>query len=139
RLGVEPPAAPITYFFYPTPEELQTEIAQRDGIHVSGLTEFNSHSGETIIRTGYPGHAHEVVHALLYTVNPDPSFFVSEACATIFGACWGTEEDIMNGAALITDSDVRVVNAAGEEVDVEACLVYDDKGLWVGPLRLQRS
>jgi radical SAM protein with 4Fe4S-binding SPASM domain len=138
-LGIEPPSSRIRYYFYPTPEELQEEIEARDGIHVSGLTEYSAGGGETIIRTGYPGHAHEVVHALLFNVNPEPAFFVSEACATILGACWGTRQDLFDAPALLLEGEVRVTGADGEDFDLERCLLYDDKGLFIGPLRREQS
>ncbi|HYC89703.1 MAG TPA: hypothetical protein VEO54_10870 [Thermoanaerobaculia bacterium] len=138
-LGIEPPSARIRYFFYPSPADLHREISERDGIHVSGLTEYNAGGAETIIRTGYPGHAHEVVHALLFGINPEPAFFVSEACATIFGACWGTRQDLLDDPALLLEGDVRVTTADGEDVDVGHSLIYDGKGLFIGPLRREQS
>lgn len=139
-LGIAPPSSRIHYYFYPTPQELHSEISRRDGLHVGGLTEYSSDSGRTVIRTSYPGHAHEVLHAVLFTVNPEPRFFVSEACATIFGSCWGTDEDIIGApAAFSLEGDIRVTTADGTDVDFERCLLYDDKGLFIGPLRRERS
>lgn len=141
-LGVPRPAGRLRYLFYPSMSELQCETSLRDGVHVSGLTEHDGNGDleKVTIRTAFPGHAHEVLHALLLAVNPEPRFFVSEACATVLGACWGTEEDIWQAsAALSLEGDISVTTADGKAVDVEHCLLYDDKGLMIGPLRQQQS
>src|SRR5262249_6572760 len=108
-MGVARPDGRIRYFFYPSMQELQAEISLPDGVHVSGLTEYGGQAGREIatIRTAFPGHAHEVLHALLQPLNPEPRFFVSEACATILGACWGTEDDL-ESTALSLRGEVRV-------------------------------
>ncbi|MGZ5447855.1 MAG: hypothetical protein ACXWLN_06995 [Thermoanaerobaculia bacterium] len=140
--GIPPPASPLRYLFYPSIEELQDELAMRDGVHVSGLTEYAAAGdpASTLIRTAFPGHVHEVLHALLLAVNPEPAFFTSEACATVLGTCWGTEEDLFDApAALKLEGEVRVTTTDGQIVDVERSLLHDDKGLLIGPLRRERS
>jgi radical SAM protein with 4Fe4S-binding SPASM domain len=139
-LEIPRPPGRVTYFYYPSRSDLQNEVLLRDGFHVSGLTEYDMDGDlkKVTIRTAFPGHAHEVLHALLLGVRPDPRFFVSEACATILGTCWGTQEDVRNPVFAL-QGDIRVSTADDKDLDTENCLVYDDKGLLIGALRHQQS
>lgn len=136
--GLPLPNKRIRYLYYPGMPELQQDVRLRYGGHVSGLTELEGGPNSVVIRTAYPGHVHEVLHALLLAVNPDPVFFVSEACATLLGTCWGTDKDLAEEATL-SQQEVRVVGKDGEDVAIDHCLIFDDKGLLYGPLRRNKS
>lgn len=117
----------IGYDFYPTLEELQRDLAHR-GDGLSGLTELRAGDNIGTVKSSYPCHIHEVVHALLFQWNKTPRFFVSEASATVFGRVRvaGTAR------AIETDMQVRIEGADGE-LSIEDVVVFDNDGAIVGP------
>lgn len=133
QLGLDEPTSRLAYFFYPTQEELAREIRGRCESHVSGITVLG-HGDDVEIHSSYPCHVHEVLHALFMPLNHSPAFFVSEACATIFGRCWGTEEDLAMSSLLLAP-DMRVLDRHGNEIADLPSFIYDTDGLLLGALR----
>lgn len=138
QLGIPKPHARLRYLYYPNLSELESEVSLDRGTHMCGLTESDGNG--ILIRTAHPGHAHEVLHALLLAVNPEPRFFVSEACATLLGNCWGSEEDTAEAPSFSLEGSIRAVDHDGIALPIERCLLLrDENGLLLGPLRQHRS
>ena len=125
--GLPLPAAKIGYDFYPTLEELQRDLVHR-GEGLSGLTELRA--GETIgtVKSSYPCHIHEVVHALLFQLNRTPRFFVSEASATVFGRVR------VSGRANVIGDEMQIrIEGGGDGLRFDDVVAFDNDGAMIGP------
>jgi hypothetical protein len=137
RFGLPAPDKPLLYLYYPAVEELQKDVLHRYGGHVTGLTERGDGNHAAVIRTAYPGHVHEVMHALLLGLNSVPNFFVAEASATLLGTCWGSQADLEETP--VFQEEIRAVDRNGQRISLDDCLICDNKGLLCGSLRRHNS
>lgn len=132
-LGLERPREPMRYLFYPSLDVLQADLAHR-GKALAGLTEVSGAGERPVVRTSYPCHIHEIVHALLHAWNPTPRLFVSEACATLFGRARAIGPDLVDPTGSASGIEIRVDGRASRLV-LDDVLAFDAVGLPLGPLR----
>lgn len=126
-IGLSMPGAKVGYDFYPSLEELQRDLAHR-GEGLSGLTELRAGENIGSVKSSYPCHIHEVVHALLFQLNRTPRFFVSEASATVFGRVRVT------GPVVGLGDGTRVrIEGGGEGLGIDDVVAFDNDGAMIGP------
>lgn len=129
-IGLQPPKARMRYRFYPSMAALQRALAHH-GTALSGITEIKHGDGDCVIRTAYPCHIHEIVHALLHQLNKTPKFFVSEACATMFGRARGLRRD-NDGGDFDAGGQYQIRGGAQGGLRLDDVLAFDENGLVLG-------
>ena len=125
--GLSLPEPKMAYYFYPTLEALQRDLAHR-GEGLSGLTELRAGENIGTVKSSYPCHIHEVAHALLFQLNKTPRFFVSEASATVFGRV-RVENSVRS---IESDTEIRI-EGAGVGLGLDDLVVFDNDGALIGP------
>lgn len=138
RLGLRPPTTPIRYYYYPDLISLQNELTRTHGVNLVGLR-MQGTDGCNEIHTAYPVHTHEILHALWDSENPQPRYFVAEACATLLDVAWGTPEALAEENVPQVPNRILIVDLEGNPLDHRKHLIRDNHGLLVGQYRKSQS
>lgn len=135
---------PIDYLFYPSVEDFEKHVER--GMDISGKMEVSHQVEKRItykVYSTYPCHTHEIVHAILHTVQSEGNLFVQESAASIFGVSWGTKSDILKDSLKesLKKNEIKIFTRDGEEIQRqdELMFVYDENGLITGHFRTYKS
>ena len=135
---------PLTYYYYPSVEVFEKNV--RDGVDLAGKMRVQYHVGNKLtyeIHSSYPCHTHEIMHAVLHSIQPQGNYFVQEGAATMLGLCWGTTDDLEADTLkeLLLKDNVKVTfrNGVKRSMSTNNTFLVDEKGLISGPLRKHKS